>query len=362
MVQKTSLAIACGGFLAFMNSDFAFAQETAQVYNPNNKPIPKALPQAKLSPVQFGQLPSQLEAASESAFVRGLMPLESRLTYLALARDSRLAVEDLSVEQQAGIWAGYRDELVRVVSQIERLNQPGAAGWGGELAWSHYALARAEHQLAIVSGNQEATDATQGGVLVAAENLLQQREWDYSLGLASLADLAYSRDRFLDASNSGVDTRLNSLDETRMLLTGWNQRGAAIGRTDKILAANLTGDVLILQSSLESGQTDAVKQSISALHQAGHEHFAQTYAYYQRGTAPLHQLSSSVMLRQRLIPMEREFPELSSETDQQTFQQDWQALKTIASQTNDLRGRVQADVIAIDLMAVSINQSEKNPQ
>ncbi|MDB4742898.1 hypothetical protein OAF98_00305 [Planctomicrobium sp.] len=332
---------------------FCFAQD--QNYNPEKKQVPKFIPALIQPELKFGNLPGHLDRASNSAFKRGLMPLESRLKYLALARDARISEAGDSESAVQDVWTGYRNELAAIVPQIRRLNQPGASGWNAELILAKYSVLRANQQIASITEDAGGLAEATAGLQEAATALYRQRETDYSAGLASLQDLMYARDRLLNSTQFSSVDRIDAIEGVILTQSKWNSKGAEIGRTDRILEAQLTKELIGFQDSLEAGALPAITEKLFNLNSTGHQHFETTLKFYQNGTAPLHQLTSSILIRQRLQRLSNEFPELQSDEADQEFQSDWNTLKSIAESTSDRRGRNEADLIAIDLMNVSVN-------
>lgn len=328
-------------------------------YSPNNKNYPRNLPTALQSQAQFGAIPDHLEAESRSAYLRGLMPLDSRLKYLALARDARLSGSDISNEQSLEVWGAYRQQIAEIVPQIRKLNQPGAMNWASELAWAEYALVRADQQIASIGNDANAQAEAAGALRTAAHQLFQQRQADYSLGLATLLDLTYAKERYLAATDSSEPQRVQAFQEAKLLQERWNQQGAGIGREDQILESRMAEQLLGFQKALESGDPKVISEQLAELDTTGHQHFQTTMSYYRNGTAPLHQMTDSLILRQRLRQLEQEFPELKNPEREARFKEDWGVLVQAASSITDQRGRMTSDLLAVQLLSVSVEQQLK---
>lgn len=325
-----------------------------QNYNPDKKQLPETIPSAIQSELNFGDLPNQLDHSSAVAFNRGLMPLESRLKYLALSRDARLSQAGDSMAEREQIWNEYRNELLSIVPRIQRLGQPGARGWNAELLLAQYSVHRASQQIASMSGDHSGFDAATAALKATAVQLVRQREADYSAGLATIRDVAYAKDRLMDVYEFDSVDRIDFIENVILTQNGWNSLGAEIGRKDRIIESQLTRGLVDFQKTLQEGEISDISQSLAELSLVGHEHFQTTYGYYRNGTAPLHQLTTSIMIRQRLQRLSNDYPELKNETVDQAFHSDWNLLRSSADATYDTRGRNAADLIAIDLIGVNV--------
>lgn len=323
-------------------------------YNPEKKAIPKSLA-APIGPNRnFGNLPGRLERASADAFNRGLMPLESRLRYLALARDARLSVSEISDEEVLAIWQGYRSQLAEMVPRIQSLNQPASGGWASELLLAQYALARADQQLAMVAGDEIAMDQSALALKSIAHKLYNQRRTDYSFGLATIGDVAFAKERLLAASNYDEAGRVDVIESAIATQSRWNSKGAEIGRKDRLLESQLTKDFILFQDSLKSGDPEKIAGKMAILNSTAHQHFQTTLKYFRNGTAPLHQLTNSMFVRQRLQQLSKEFPELENKEETANFERDWNALRDVAANVSDTRGRNAADLLAIQVLGRGI--------
>lgn len=355
MKRMKNIQLYTFSLIIFNSAVFCFAQAPAQNYNPEKKQLPKFIPALMQPELKFGNLPGQLERASYNAFSRGLMPLESRLKYLALARDARLSAAGDSETAIQEVWISYRNELAAIVPQIRKLNQPGASGWNAELMLSQYSVFRANQQIASITGDEGGLAEATAALQETATALYRQRKTDYSAGLATLQDLMYAKDRLLNSTQFSSVDRIDAIESVILTQSKWNSKGAEIGRNDRILEAKLTRELIGFQDSLEVGSLPDITESLGNLNSTGHQHFETTLKYYQNGTAPLHQLTSSMLIRQRLQRLSKEYPELQNNEADNAFRSDWNTLKSIADNTSDHRGRNAADLIAIDLMSVSVN-------
>ena len=339
-----------------LSSEFTevYAQGKTESYSPTGKKLPTTLPTALQSQKKYGSTPNQLESFSESAFRRSLMPLKDHLRYLAMARDARLSGSDITKEQELAAWGNYRERVQSIIPAMQRFNQPAAANWAAELAWANYAVVRAEQKIAEIGENSAAIDAASAQVQKASEQLLAQREFDGKLGLATMADITYAQDRLLAANHASPKERIAFLENSKSVLQRWNSKGDGIGRTDRVLETQLMEDLLMFQGSLQQGDVEKISDQLARVRQVSQRYFQVTAEYYSHGTAPLHQLTSSMVLRQRLRKLQQDVPELAEKSPNTQFLQDWQFLKQAAASVTDRRGRMPADLLAIDLLGLSI--------
>ncbi len=226
------------------------------------------------------------------------------------------------------------------------------------MAWAKYAISRADQRLAELSENPLRLASATSEVQLASQQLLSQREFDYALGMSSLSDLTYAKDRFLATSEASGDRRVSQYADAEALQQKWNQRGAGVGRADKVLETQVAQELLKFQEALAGGDTKEIASQMASLEKNSRQHFQTTVGYFKKGTAPLHQLTNSLLLRQRLQQLQQEIPEIASQSSKRAFQEDWSILQQAAASKRDRRGRIQADLLAIDLLSVSVNSDK----
>lgn len=352
--SKFAAGVLAGLICLAGSTDPVFAQQAgSRVYSPGGAKIPTAIPSAFQGNLQLGNLPVQLEQQSESAFLRGLMPLSDYLRYLNMAREARLANPDLSSAEQQQAWEIYRGRIANVLPTLEQFRQPASANWAAEVELARFALLRTDERLASFASG-EPTPASGALTQAATQRLLSQREFDYFLGIASVSDVAYARDRFLAAHETNLEDRIQLFERAISRMQSWNQQGAGIGRSDQLLELQVYHASLQLEQTLASGDAAAVETQLSRVQQMSHRHFQQTHEYVQQGTAPLHDLTRSLTIRQSLKTLQESLsPESTRQTDEQ-FERDWQALQRMAVSISDTRGRMAADLTAIHLLQVSV--------
>ncbi len=361
MYRSSLVLCLCCSAVVLASPSEVFSQkkvEKPKDYNPSEKKIPTNLPTALQAKRLYGQSPQQLEAASQSAFLRSLMPLEDHLRYLAMARDARLSGSDLTQKQKIEAWGQYRAQIAEIVPRMQQFNQPGATGWASELAWAKYAITRADQRLAELQENSVQLASATSEAQQASQQLLSQTEFDYGLGMSTLSDLTYAKDRYLASNDADRERRLGELADVKAMQEVWNQRGAGIGRSDKILETEVAQNLLKFQETLKSGEPKEIAAQMSSLDRASRQHFQTSVKYFKNGTAPLHQLTNSILLRQRLQQLQREAPELANKDSKKAFQEDWNTLQQAAASKTDRRGRIQADLLAIDLLSVSVDSDK----
>lgn len=354
MVRTLIVICSVWSLLATFAPSVASAQDQKKNYSPTGKKLPTSLPTVLQAKKKYGNTPRQLESFSESAFRRSLMPLKDHLRYLAMARDARLSGSDITQEQELAVWGNYRDRLRTVIPAMKSLNQPSASNWASELAWANYAVARAEQRIVEIDEDTAGFEAASSRVQQTSGQLLAQREFDNTLGLATVSDLTYAQDRFLAANQSSQSRRIALLEHTKEMQQKWNRSGAGIGRTDRVLETQLMQDLMRFQETLQQGDIEKVSAQLSRVREVSQRHFQVTAEYYSHGTAPLHQLTNTMVLRQRLRQLQQEVPELAEKTPNVQFQRDWQYLKRAAASVSDRRGRMSADLLAVDLLSLSV--------
>ena len=360
VLYRLLLIAGIGIFSATATTGFAQSKATGKQtanYNPYStaRENRRLLSQSLRIERDYGQIPNQLVLASHDSFHRGLMPLDDHLWNLAFAREAQLARPDLDEAGKIQIWTEYRNQIEFVSASLASLYEPAAKNWGSENAFAAYSLANAEVQLAQLQGNDSASALARQQATDAILVLAAQREFDYSLGLATLDELVIAHDRVakeLELPKSFRDQLWLAAEQEKHL---WNAVGAGIGRSDEVVEIAMVRQTIELQQSLESGNLDKIRDNLQAAGQTSENHFAVLSQFHQHGTATLSDLSRALTFRNRLVSLEKSIPELGQTLNQNRFHSDWNSLKSIADST-DRVGRHQADVLAVEILGIGINE------
>jgi len=350
VLHRTIVMMALSFTLPFLASS---GSVLAQDYNPSTGPGAKGWPSLVPAKTFRSKVdPSSLERSAYDSFQRSLMPLGDYLTYLSMARDIRLAQADPeSKEAQIAAWQQYINGVRAVRPALERFQQPAAARWQAEKNWAQLAEAQAMHRLAIMSENRDAIDAAQAQQQLASTQLLRTRREDYSMGTATLAELTHATDQF--AQNHGYSSveQMEFLQGAHDVAQMWNDKGAGIGRSDKVNAMQIHLGVKRLQKSIGAENWEEVATNTRQLSEVAESMYQTGLQRHLTGTTSLHQLTKAMLLRQRLQTLSESRPELKETINSSRLTQDWDQLDTVALRSTDLRGRMTADVQAVRLLS-----------
>ncbi len=286
------------------------------------------------------------------------MPLNDYLRQVSLSYNLRRSLVDLGE-------GGSRQDLVNqevaryqdVAQRLERFGQPAAEGWAGDAALAHVYLARAEAEAAYESGNQGAVNAALHQQADWANRLVQYRQFDNALGIASPQSLVEAeqleRRASLDAlpRNPTAAEFRTAFEGYRNQLAGmaeqvgrWSRDDAGIGRQDKLhevryevaqadaILGLINGNNEARRTALESAQTE-----LTSL-------FQTQKTFYSQGTAGLFDLARTWANRQSVYDQARDLKEFASPKTMASHAGDLEQLQTLADQTRDRRGRIAADV------------------
>lgn len=303
------------------------------------------------------RLAAELRSESRRSFERGLMPLPDYLESLAVVEAALLREVEIDVDARPWPAVNARDvdralaprlnDLRAAVARLKAFRQPAAEGYTADLALAEYALRDAELQAAYVTGTTPAVPRLSAEREQAAVEHYRRRVFDYNhLGHASLPSLVAAATMLNVAPQWKLQVRQSAVARTR----AWSQAGAGIGRSDRVTSAtlDLAVDEIHFQDSAPS--VDALAELYREADQFAQQLQAQQEQYFERGTASLSDLTRSWQWRWQLQSraLRQDIP--VAETAQARLDAELATLKRRARQVTDLRGRMRADVLRVELL------------
>ena len=322
-----------------------------------NPPRPLTVAE-KMQLARTRQLALSLAEKSDDNFRRGLLPLGDYLRQVSLSYQLRRSLVDF------GEGGSRRDlanqEVARyqnVVQQLEQFGQPAAKGWAGDVALAHVYLSRAEAESAHAAGDQGQVNAALQTQVDWSKQLVGYREFDSNLGMAPpqsvIAAEQLERRASLDALprdptraeyRTAFASYRNQLKGMAEQVDVWSERGAGIGRQDRVHQVRYelaqADAVLGLINGDKSGRRTALQSAQNELT----ELFQTQREFYSKGTASLFDLARTWSDRQSVLDQGRDLKDFASTKSQAAHAKDLELLETLADRTRDRRGRISADV------------------
>lgn len=333
-------AIALAVFWAMAAHSSIWAQQ--QDYSPSEAQRPQSIPAALAPGVDFGALPDQLDAFTQQSFARGLMPLDDALVYFALTRDARLSrLKADQLDEQLAVWAQYVQQIEQSQLLLMRFSQPAAQHWKSEFTLARFSQTRARQQMALLAEDEELVQATTTQVRAAAYQLAAQQQADFAVGWATHPEVIFAQLKYLGAQGADESSQVRYLQQASHSPAG-------------ALEPQLVAGLIQVNAALKSDRLEDVRPHLQAVHQLGHAHFSQSAQRFRQGTGSLHEMTRSFLVRGRLYQLEQLSPELRDSRSQEQFAQDWQTLRAAASGIRDTRGRMLADIAAVELVSFGL--------
>lgn len=298
----------------------------------------------------------ELAEHTRSAFRRGLLPLRDHLEQLALATEIEVLSADAHEVSPAAALQRQVDRLRDVRDRLRAFHQPAAEGWAADTALAEWALADAEQKLARAGGEPVAAQTAEARRREWAAVHYRLRQRDGNIGAASLPSVVHAASLVVGASRSGSERDLlaeeyrEQLRRTAALTAEWAERGAGIGRADRVLEARVAVDLEQLSPAGEA----APLADPQPLHDADgklQELFAAQAEFHRHGTAELYDLARTWLTWRNLHQAAAQTPDLFSKQQTSGRAAALARLQELADQTPDRRGRIAADVTFVRLLA-----------
>ncbi len=304
------------------------------------------------------QLALSLAEKSDDNFRRGLLPLGDYLRQVSLSYNLRRSLLDFG---EGGSRRNLANQEVaryqNIVRQLEQFGQPAAEGWAGDVALAHVYLARAEAESAYEAGDQGQVNSALQKQVDWSQQLVKFREFDKNLGIAPpqsvIAAEQLERRASLDALPRNPTTAeyrtaftsyRNQLEDMAEKVNLWSERGAGIGRQDRVHQVRYELAQADAVLGLINGDKPARRAALQSAQNELTELFQSQREFYNRGTASLFDLARTWADRQAVFDQARNLKDFASTKSTASHAKDLEFLETLADRIRDQRGRISADV------------------
>lgn len=285
----------------------------------------------------------RLADSSFDSFQRGLMPLHDHLDQIQLAADTEFRLAGKA--GTGAVAARYLERVRQVERALREFDAPNAEGWRADLFLARAMVAQAEYDLATVEQNATVAEFAAQRARTLAERHLIERNFDSSVGLASLPSLLHAEMLTPDGAARGRELLEQAVLQTRR----WNELGAGIGRSDKLAEAEFELARFDFFTAFDSKDQD-VEESFQAASEASARLLKDKIGFYKNGTASLYEIARSWRNMQEIV-------EYAAATKngvrQETLDQsraNLAQLVELATAKEDRQGRIGADLAYVNLL------------
>ncbi|MBI1311375.1 hypothetical protein GC176_08720 [bacterium] len=289
---------------------------------------------------------------SFDSFSRGLMPLPDHLEQLKLTQRSELLTA--SDEKQAvEVQQRYVERMEAIVDALEEFNAPNAEGWQADLLLARALTAEARSDLATQQKRDGIAQAAREQALELAEDHLEQRQADSTIGWATVPMLVNAQLVVQRIQENEPYTLLPTdefLDDAVTLTRSWQERDAGVGRADRLALAEYEQARFALRHGLEldPAQIAVLYQTAEA---AAMDLYDQQREFLRSGTASLFDVALAWDYRSQLSDILSTAKLAPPETSERQLLLDLDALNELADDVTDRQGRIEADLSYIDVLS-----------
>ena len=302
---------------------------------------------------------TRLADFSFEAYRHGLITLPDHLAQLKLAESAERLLVPFD-EDGSQLVGKNVERLQRVVAALEGVNLSQA--WRSELLLSRALLAEAGSETAAVEGNAQRAEAEHVTALNLAEAHLLQRQRESVVGFRQGGATRFEDGELVNDARFGgwgffiyapeAYTELPAdvfLQDAVSLLRSWRPQFPNEPGSEEAFIAQYQLGRFHLRQILAGGAGD-VDGAYRAADEAARQLFAVQVELYRTGTSSLFDIALAWELRDELAEVRVEH-ELAVPPETETeLQSDLQILTRLARMTPDRRGRLQADLMYIDLL------------
>lgn len=293
-----------------------------------------------------------LARQSFDAFRRGLMPLPDHLEQLKLGQRAELLTATTEEEAEA-IQQRHIARLDSIVGALREFNQPNAEGWNADLLLAQALAAQARSQLATMQKRDGDAQAARQSALELAESHLERRRADSTIGWATVPMMVNARLVVQQIRQDEPYTSLPAgefLDDAITLTRSWQERGAGIGRADRVALAEYQQARFALRHSMDRDTAEIAavfrRADVAALRL-----YDQKRTFLRTGTASLYDVALAWSFRNELSDILSIAELAPPESSEVQMLRDLDALREFARSTRDRRGRIEADVSYVEVLA-----------
>ncbi|MAX40388.1 hypothetical protein [Gimesia sp.] len=300
---------------------------------------------------------NQLISQTEDTFSRGLIPLSDYHLALNLAYDTKIRAADVQNQGRAKLLLNEKRALIqKAVEQLQAFDQPAAQGWYGDLVHARLILAQTDYEIAGVSHNRDGQEAALGQITRLSDEYFSVRNEEFSVGEAGLAE--YRRaSRAVNIARQEQNHFRGVKDETSLMnyaedlhqiesaVEWFSSNGAGLGRADLVdlSKANLNY-VQGKYYQSQNRETESQQFFNDSLQQAKSAWELRMDQYYPRGTANLHDLTTSWILWNASGSELSELKPSQSAAIRQALTAGLDRMVNTADQITDRRGRMAGDI------------------
>lgn len=289
------------------------------------------------------------------AFRRGLLPLRDYLEQLAAATEIDIRSAQAHSETEAPAWQQQVGRLRAVRDRLQLSNRPGPWGWSPDAALAEWALASAEVNLARARGDAVAEQTASVWRREWAAEHYRRRKLDADIGAASLAETSQAAS-FVVLSRSDNAQELAGAAYTLLLqriatrTEDWGERGAAVGRTDRLLEAEVAVDLDRLTAEGDDGEFVVDADRFESADRSLRELFSTQLDYHRHGTAEVYDLAQTWSAWRDLHLTASDAPGLVSDDQSAERASALSTLQRLAERQVDRSGRFAADLAYVELL------------
>lgn len=295
---------------------------------------------------------------TENCFSRGLIPLVDYNLALNLAYDTKIKAAEVQNQGRVKLQLlnEKRNLIQNAVEQLQALNQPAAQGWYGDLVHARLILAQNDYEIAGVSHNRDGKEASLRQIARFANEYHSIREEEFRVGEAGLdefrrASLAVNiarqeQNRFSKVKDE--TSLMNYAEDLRQIETAvewFSSNGAGLGRADLVaLSKAHLNYVQGRYSQNQNRDSESQKYFNDSLQQAKAAWELRIDQYYPRGTANLHDITTSWILWNASGSALSELKSGQFATIKQSINEGLDRMVNTADQITDRRGRLAGDI------------------
>lgn len=300
---------------------------------------------------------NQLISQTENTFSRGLLPLADYHLALNLAYDTKIRAADVQNQERAKLLLNEKRALIqKAVEQLQAFNQPAAQGWYGDLVHARLILAQTDYEIAGVSHNRDRQETALEQITRLSDEYFAVRNEEFSVGEAGLAEFRRAS-RAVNIARQEQNHFRGVKDETSLMnyaedlhqiesaVEWFSSNGAGLGRADLVdlSKANLNY-VQGKYYQSQNRETESQKFFNDSLQQAKSAWELRMDQYYPRGTANLHDLTTSWILWNASGSELSELKPSQSAAIRQALTAGLDRMVNTADQITDRRGRMAGDI------------------
>lgn len=295
---------------------------------------------------------------SENSFSRGLLPLVDYNLALNLAYDTKIKAAEIQNQNHVKLQLlnEKRNLIQKAVEQLQAFNQPAAQGWYGDLVHARLLLAQNDYEIAGVSNNRDRQQAALGQVTRLANEYHSVREVEFRVGEAGIDEYRRAsravniarqeQNRFSKVKDE--TSLMNYAEDLRQIETAvewFSSNGAGLGRADLVdLSKAHLNYVEGRYSQNQNRESESRKFFADSLQQAKAAWELRIDQYYPRGTANLHDITTSWILWNASGSALSELKSSQSANIKQSLTEGLDRMVNTADQITDRRGRLAGDI------------------